>query len=91
MVENAAFKYEPARYEGKVILILARERDPLFDFLPGWKSLVPRDLSAFYVQGRHRGLITPNNVREVAGIIQTALEQCAAVDGSSWKAASEWR
>jgi thioesterase domain-containing protein/aryl carrier-like protein len=93
IIENAAFDYHPAKYEGKVLLLLAKERDPLFDFLSGWKSVVPRDLSAFYVQGRHRELITSNNVREVANLIQSTLKHCSAgdgssVDGSSWRASA---
>ena len=88
MIENAAFNYQHAKYEGKVLLLLARERDPLFDFLPGWKSVVPGDLTVFYVQGRHRELITSNNVREVANLIQSSLKESSAVDGSSWKASA---
>ena len=85
MLENAAFNYQHARYEGKVLLLLAREPDPLFDFLPGWKSVVPRDLGVFYVQGRHRELITSSNVREVANLIQSNLNESSAVHGSSWR------
>ena len=90
MIENAAFDYQPAKYEGKVLLLLAKERDPLFDFLSGWKSVVS-NLDVFYVQGRHRELITSNNVREVANLIQSNLKQClprSSVDGSSWKASA---
>jgi amino acid adenylation domain-containing protein len=92
MIENAAFDYQPAKYEGKVLLLVARERDPLFDFLSGWKSVVS-NLHAFYVQGRHRELITSNNVREVANLIQSNLKQSSpgdgsSVDGSSWRASA---
>ena len=40
MIVNAAFDYQPAKYEGKTLLLMAKERDPLFDFLSGWKSVV---------------------------------------------------
>jgi hypothetical protein len=76
------------KYEGKVLLLLAKERDPLFDFLPGWKSVVPRDLSVFYVQGRHRYLITSNNLREIANLIQSILKECFAGDSGSWRASA---
>jgi amino acid adenylation domain-containing protein len=85
LIEGAALDYQTAKYEGKVLLLLAKERDPLFDFLPGWKSVLPGDLSVFYVQGRHRDLITPNNVRDIANLIQSTL---SSVDDSSWKASA---
>ena len=83
MIVNAASDYQPAKYEGKVLLLMAKERDPLFDFLSGWKSVVPSNLHAFYVQGRHLELITSKNVREVATLIQNTLKQCSGGDGSS--------
>jgi amino acid adenylation domain-containing protein len=88
LLETAAFNYQHPRYEGKVLLLLAKEQDPLFDFLPGWESVVPGDLDVFYVQGRHRELITSDNVREVANLIQNSLKECSAGDGSSWKASA---
>jgi thioesterase domain-containing protein len=91
MIENAAFDYQPAKYEGKVLLLLAKERDPLFDFLSGWKSVVP-NLHAFYVQGRHRELITSNNVREVANLIQsTSRNVQPAMVAILGEPAPEWR
>jgi amino acid adenylation domain-containing protein len=88
MIENAAFNYQHAPYEGKVLLLLAREQDPLFDFLPGWKSVVPRDLTVSYVRGRHRELVTSSNVREVANLIQSSLKESSAAGGSSWRASA---
>jgi amino acid adenylation domain-containing protein len=85
LIESAALDYQAAKYEGKVLLLLAKERDPLFDFLPGWKSVLAGDLSVFYVQGRHRDLITPNNVRDIANLIQSTL---SSVDDRSWKASA---
>jgi amino acid adenylation domain-containing protein len=90
MLENASLDYQHAPYEGKVVLLLARERDPLFDFLPGWKSVVPKDLNVSYVQGRHRELITPGNVRDVANLIQSSLKESSTVGGSS-VGGSSWR
>jgi thioesterase domain-containing protein/aryl carrier-like protein len=88
MLENAAFNYQHAPYEGKVLLLLARERDPLFDFLPGWKSVVPKVLNVSYVQGRHRELITSNNLREVANLIQSSLKESSTVGGSPLRASA---
>jgi amino acid adenylation domain-containing protein len=92
MIVNAALDYQPAKYEGKTLLVMAKERDPLFDFLSGWKSVVT-NLHASYVQGRHLELITSNNASEVANLIQSSLMQCTAGEGSSiggsfWKASA---
>jgi amino acid adenylation domain-containing protein len=86
MLEKAAFDYQPAKYEGKVLLLLAKERDPIFDFLPGWKSLVRKDLEVFYVHGRHRDMVTSKNVREVANLIENNLKEFSAVD--AWRASA---
>jgi nonribosomal peptide synthetase DhbF len=92
LIVNAAFDYQPAKYEGKTLLLMAKERDPLFDFLSGWKSVVS-NLHASYVHGRHLELITSNNASEVANVIQSNLMQCTAGEGSSiggslWKASA---
>jgi hypothetical protein len=73
LIETAAVAYEPVKYEGSVLLLLATERDPAFDFLSGWKQLVPDSLCSVYVDGRHREVITPRNVRDIATIIHTYL------------------
>jgi hypothetical protein len=73
LIERAAVVYQPRQYQGNVLLLLATERDPAFDFLSGWKPLVPNGLCSVYVDGRHREIITPDNVRDIAGIIRTHL------------------
>ena len=87
MIVSAALDYQPAKYEGKTLLLMAKERDPLFDFLSGWKSVVT-NLQASYVQGRHLELITSNNVRDVANLIQSTLNESSAVDGRSCRASA---
>jgi thioesterase domain-containing protein len=92
MIVKAALDYQPAKYEGKTLLLMAKERDPLFDFFSGWKSVVS-NLHASYVQGRHLELITSNNASEIANLIQSSLMQCTAGEGSSiggsfWKASA---
>ena len=52
MIEAAASGYQPKKYDGKVLLLLASDH-PLMDFLPGWQALVPRNLHAHYLDGRH--------------------------------------
>jgi len=73
LIESAAFSYDPRGYEGKVLLILASERPPHGDFLPGWQSVVTHDLHTSYVQGHHRELMTTQNVRSIADLIASHL------------------
>jgi hypothetical protein len=43
------------------------------DFLPGWQALVHYNLHTRYVNGHHRELMTPQNVRSMAEIILSHL------------------
>jgi amino acid adenylation domain-containing protein len=85
LLANAAFVYQPEKYEGKVLLLLARERDPLLDFFSAWKSVVSGHLAVYYLQGRHRDLMTSSNVREIANLIQSFR---SSVDDTSWRASA---
>jgi thioesterase domain-containing protein len=73
LIESAAFDYEPEGYEGEVLLLLASHRARSLDFLPGWQALVGNNLHAKYVNGHHRELMTPQNVRCMAEIILSHL------------------
>ena len=91
-IVRAAFDYYPPKYGGQALLLLAKERDPLFNFLPGWEKVIEK-LDAFYVQGRHLDLITSKNVKEIATIIRNSLSQCSntadnPVGVSSWTASA---
>jgi amino acid adenylation domain-containing protein len=77
LIEVAAFAYDPGKYEGKVLLILSTERDPYLNFLPGWQGVVEHDLNARFVDGLHRDLITPENVRDIADVIKSHLPSAA--------------
>jgi thioesterase domain-containing protein len=74
MIETAAFEYQPRKYEGKVLLLLASERPPHVNFLPGWQAVVPRSLHTHYVDGHHRDLIRAPHVKGVAGAILSHLK-----------------
>jgi thioesterase domain-containing protein len=73
LIEAAAFKYHPKRYEGEVLLLLASKRTRSVDFLPGWRTLVRNSLRTAFVDGHHRELMTPQNVRSIAEIILSHL------------------
>ncbi len=69
MVERAAFEYRPKPYQGKVLLLLASERPPHVNFLPGWQAVIPDNLHTQYVKGHHRDLITGPDVEGIAEAI----------------------
>jgi thioesterase domain-containing protein/acyl carrier protein len=72
-IETAALAYQPKNYDGKVLLLLASERPPHVNFLPGWQAVVPHNLQVKYVDAHHRDLLKPENVRSVADAIVSQL------------------
>jgi amino acid adenylation domain-containing protein len=68
-IETAVSGYRPGTYEGKVLLILATDHPPHVDFLPGWQSVIPRDLSVEYINGHHSEIMDSQNARSVAEAI----------------------
>jgi len=72
-VESAAFVYEPEKYGGEVLLLVASEGTHGVSFLPGWEALVPQSLHTEYVDGHHRELMTAQNVRSMASVITSYL------------------
>jgi thioesterase domain-containing protein len=72
-LQAAALAYEPKSYEGEVLLLLASERPPHVDFLPGWQAVVSRNLHAQYVEGHHRDFLEGKNARSVADAIVSHL------------------
>lgn len=81
IVMRAVSRYRPAKYEvpeaqeGKVLLLLASVRPPHVDFLPAWKSLVPRGLDVHYVQGHRLNLTESPAVCSIADQITSNLAQ----------------
>jgi amino acid adenylation domain-containing protein len=73
LIESAAFAYQPERYEGKVLLLLASRSVPHVDFLPGWQAIVPQNLHTNYVDGYHREMMTEQNVRIISDVINSHL------------------
>ena len=69
MIETAAFDYRPKQYQGKVLLLLASERPPHVNYLPGWQAVIPGNLHTEYVEGHHRNLITGPYVEGIADAI----------------------
>jgi len=78
IVEAAASKYRPAKYEGRVLLLLADTHPPHVDFLPGWQAIVPNTLHTEYVHAHHSELTKTQNVGKVAAAIVSHIE-CACV------------
>lgn len=73
MVEDAAFVYQPEKYEGKVLLLLASDRPPHENFVRRWQAIVSGNLHVQYVPGHHTELVEEPNVRSVADAIVSHL------------------
>ena len=69
MIEAAAFAYHPEKYDGKVLLLLASDRPPHANFLPGWQKAIPRNLHAQYIDAHHSELTNAQNARTIADTI----------------------
>jgi hypothetical protein len=80
VIETAAHAYQPEKYGGTVLLLLASDRPPHMNFLPGWQPLVG-NLHTLYVGGHHGELLSKNNVRSVANAIGSHLG-CVTDDNS---------
>jgi amino acid adenylation domain-containing protein len=78
MIEAAAFGYQPKKYEGKVLLLLASKRPSYVNLLPGWQEVIPHNLHAQYVDGYHRDLIKEPDVKGVADAILYHLNSSSA-------------
>jgi amino acid adenylation domain-containing protein len=76
MIEAAASQYEPEKYEGNVLLVLAADtsdRVPGVNFLPGWQAVIPRSLHIEYVNAKHSDLMNEHNVQSVVDAIMSRL------------------
>ncbi|MFC5864174.1 amino acid adenylation domain-containing protein [Acidicapsa dinghuensis] len=74
MIEAAALTYRPAKYQGKVLLLMASDRPPQVDYLDGWRSVIAGDFHFQYVDGHHSELIRIPHVRGVAEAINSHLQ-----------------
>lgn len=83
MIEAAASDYEPERYEGKTLLVLASDRPPHRNYLAGWQAIVPHNLHTQYVDGHHREFLNLQNVRAIADGILSQLTSSTDDDGGS--------
>jgi thioesterase domain-containing protein len=69
MMQAAAVSYQPEKYDGEVLLLLASEHPPHVNLLSGWQALVAQGLHMQYVDGHHRDFAKGKNVRSVADAI----------------------
>jgi amino acid adenylation domain-containing protein len=68
-MEAAARPYQPKSYDGNVLLVLASDRPPNRNLLPGWQAVVPGGLHIHHVNAHHRDLMEAQNVRNIANAI----------------------
>jgi amino acid adenylation domain-containing protein len=71
LVEAAALSFKPKKYDGRVLLLLASDRPPHQNLVPGWQSVISRNLYTHYLSGHHRELTNPENLRS-AGVVIAA-------------------
>jgi len=82
-IDAAARAYRPERYDGKVLLLLASERPPHVNRLPGWQAVVPHNLHVQYLSAHHRDLLKGETARTVAGFIVSHLSFANEAEGLS--------
>ena len=70
MVVAAASRYQPKKYDGKVVLLLAS--DHVHDFLSEWQTLGLGNLQTHYLNGRHLDLLE-HNVHDLANAMVSHL------------------
>ncbi len=74
LLEAAASTYSGDGYDGRVLMMLAAEKPPHVDFLPGWKALISRDLRCEYINCHHDDLMKEPHVQQIAKVITANLE-----------------
>ena len=72
VLEDAASRYRPGRYEGDVLLIQASDRLHM-DLFPAWKDVIKDGLKTKYVDGHHDDLMKAQNVGDVGEAILSHL------------------
>jgi thioesterase domain-containing protein len=81
MVKAAVSAYQPKKYEGKVLLLMASERPAHMNLLPGWHSVIPYNLHTQYLDGHRNDLLKEPNVQSVVDAIVSHLT--SATDNNS--------
>jgi thioesterase domain-containing protein/aryl carrier-like protein len=76
MLTAAAARYQPGRYDGRVLIALATQRPAHHDFLPAWEKVIPDGLNAQYIGGYHDDLLNGEGARRVADAIHAHLASC---------------
>jgi thioesterase domain-containing protein len=73
MIEAAVARYQPSKYAGKTVLLLASDHAPNINFLPGWKELLHDNLHAEYLTGHHSELTRKPTALSVANVMVSHL------------------
>jgi amino acid adenylation domain-containing protein len=86
--------YQPKRYDGRVLLLLASERPPDIDVLPEWQALVPSGLHTQYLDGYHEELTKGISAQRCVDAILSHLVSATELDPvfefvPAWKAESQ--
>ena len=96
LTQAVAYAYQPPKYDGDVLLLLAAERPPYVNLVPGWQSVVTGELYIHHVNAHSRDLLKAENVQEVADAIVSHLSpdykplSCCAGQANSCKQHARW-
>jgi thioesterase domain-containing protein/aryl carrier-like protein len=77
MVKAAVSAYQPKKYGGKVLLLMASERPAHMNLLPGWQSVIPHNLHTQYLDGHRNDLLKVPYVQSVVDAIFSHLTSTA--------------
>ena len=69
----AAADYQPKKYAGKVLLLLAADHAPHFNFLEGWQTLAGETLEVEHIAAHHNDLTRLPMANHVAALINAHL------------------
>ena len=94
LIDTGVSVYQPKRYDGRVLLLLASERPPDIDVLPGWQTLVPSGLHTQYLDGYHEELTKGLSAQRVVDAISSYVVSATEHDPvfgflPGWKAESQ--
>jgi amino acid adenylation domain-containing protein len=86
LTELAARTYQPPKYSGDVLLLLASEHPPYLDLAAGWRPLIDGDVELHYVRAYHRDFLKDENAKHIARTIRCHIPSNPADSSSPWSA-----
>jgi amino acid adenylation domain-containing protein len=86
LTEIAARTYQPPKYDGDVLLLLASEHPTYLDLAAGWRPLIHGKIELHYVRAYHRDFLETENAKHIARAIRSHIPPDAVDTTSPWGA-----